>query len=354
VVLDDFTAIDQVEFQLDASNPILSPKDTLLANEVVSILVNLYQSNSVDEVVASEEENEVMLEVVRLGQMVSVIKNDPELCRIDLTQEDDSPYLSHAQTILFQGHVLHDKEPKTAMRAFFALPPEQLKRIQAYRFNESDRETWLFRDGRGGLEEIWVMAEYDPASQALSYRHFKIREAKQEKLIKKETINLLPQFAGGVAKNKSHVLFETDLGLKLEADRQDLPILGNVAIPSGRIVLGSARLRTFGLHNGTDTRVDLDVERVSLSSGLYRNNNVWNVSAITYYKTLENKWHTGVQARVYNIFGGYAQNSKKEFEYHLGLVVKQNYAKVQVTQDRTSFTVGRQFRKNRGGAAVNT
>lgn len=355
-IVDDFSTLDQIEFQLDPNINIFAPVHAKLASEVVSVLVELYQSDDVTEIVLSDESNDAMLEVAKLGHMVSVINTDQESCRFDLMTEDqESSTLSPARSLLLNGYVVHDREQQPAITAFFGLKPEELKKIQAYRFIEDDQETWLFRDGRGGLEEVWVMAELDPQTKELSYRHFVVRQGKQEQPVRNETISLLPQFAGGIARNHGRgILFETNLGVKIETDRQDIPLLGHRVIPSGRVLLGSARHRTFGGFATSDTRIDIDIERVSLHSTLHRNNNNWSVSAATHYKTFDNKWHASLQTRVYNIFTGYAVNSKKEFEYHLGLVVKQNYAKVQVDQNQTSMTIGRQFQKKRGGAAINT
>src|SRR5690606_5912076 len=101
---------------------------------------------------------------------------------------------------------------------------------------------------------------------ALSYRHFIIRDARQEGLVARETISILPVFRGGDATNRndSHVLFESELGIRLEADRQSLPVFGNTALPTGRVILGSARLRSLGNRVGSDTALNVDIDRVSL------------------------------------------------------------------------------------------
>src|SRR5690606_35985896 len=136
-------------------------------------------------------------------------------------------------------------------------------------------------------------------------------------------------------------LFETELGLRVDARFEDIPELGKVPIPTGKVYVGEARLRSDTPKFGSDSRLELGIDRVDIVSGLFGTNGDWSVSSRVTYKTFDNKWRNGVEARVYNIMGGYSTDLEGKDEFQLGLVGRKSYMSVTTGSEGSTLNVGR-------------
>ena len=358
IPIENITTLEQSIYQVEPQLNALNDSTKLLATQVTSILVNLYQHNEVNEMESTQEEqNEALLSVIELGHMITMLQLGESVCEQDLIngdQEDQNTI--KARSILLNSHVVKDQEVEVPLKAFFNLSEEKLNKIKAYRIIQNDKQTWLFKHSLSGLEDIWVMAELDEFTNEIKYTHFNVKKGRQRNLRDSQDISLLPQIRIGDVNNNSNSQFivESEVGLRLSTSTNYIPTVGNVELPNGQISLASASMRSIHERVNSDTRLDIEVERIQLRSTLLANNNNWNISGTTYYNTFDNKWHAGADARVYNIIGGVSTNSNNDVAYNVGLVVKQNYANVSANQDNVNMTVGRQFRNNSGGMSIST
>lgn len=355
IIVDDFTTLEQADFAINPLNTTLNEPTKLLATQVTSILINLYQHNDVQELALENqeaEENQAMLEVIKLGQMIAQINTRDSACEVNLDDEE----FTQARSIMLDSLVVHDHKVQIPLTAFFGLSEAKLKKIKAYRVSHQGQEIWLFREPSNGLDETWVMAQHDSTNNSIRYSHFVVRTARQEQLRSSESISLLPQVrAGGAVNNpRSHLLFESEVGLNLKSRSNHLPLAGAVKIPTGQISIASARLRSFGSRASSDTRLDIEVEKVSLRTTVLGNNNNLNISGAASYSNFDDEWQLSAQARIYSMYGGISSNTEKELEYHVGLVVDRNFANLSANQEDINVTVGRQFKNNRGGVSVSS
>lgn len=360
IALNNITTLEQSAFLLHPQSNILGEQERLLATQVTSILVNLYQNNEVNEIESSQEsdeENKSLLSVIELGHMISMLQLDDSVCEINLAdRHEDNQSGIKARSILLNSFVVKDEEVKVPLQAFFNISEDKLNKIKAYRIIQNEKQTWLFQHKVNGLEDIWVQAELDENTNEIRYTHFNVKKGRQRQLRDAQDISLLPQLRIGDANNEtnSHLIIESEVGLRLSTTTNYIPRVGNVQLPNGQVSIASASVRSINQRVNSETRLDVEVERIQLRSTLLANNNNWNLSGTTYYNTFDDKWHAGADARVYNIIGGVSGNSNRDFEYHVGLVVRQNYANVSANQENVNLTVGRQFRNNSGGMSVST
>ncbi len=360
IKVENFLTLEQSIYRVDPQQNLIDDSARLLATQVTSILVNLYQHNEVSEIESSlGEENDALLKVVELGHMITQLSFDETICEYDLSSVDDdgvNQNIITARSILLNSHIVNEQEIEVPLKAFFNLTEEKLNKIKAYRIIQNGKQIWLFRHSINGLEDIWVQAELDNETNTIQYTHFNIKKGRQENLRDARDISLLPQLRVGDTNfnSNSQVILETEVGLRLNTSSNNVPTIGNVQLPNGQISIASASMRTLNQRVNSETRLDVEVERIQLRSTLLANNNNWNLSGTTYYNTFDDQWHAGADARVYNVIGGVSTNLSNEYEYHIGLVVNQNYANVSANQENLNVTVGRQFRNNSGGVSIST
>lgn len=358
IKLENISTLEQSTYLLDPHQNVMGDSGRLLATQVTSILVNLYQHNEVNEIETTlEEENKTLLNVIELGHLITMLQSEVSNCELDLSnQTEENTSGIKARSILLNSHVVKDQEVEIPLKAFFNLSEDKLDKIKAFRISQNEKQTWLFQHKLNGLEDIWVQAELDEATNEIRYTHFIVKKGRQRNLRDAQDISLLPQIRIGDANNNSnsHVIVESEVGIRLSTSNNYIPSVGNVQLPNGQVSLASASVRSINERVNSETRLDVEVERIQLRSTLLANNNNWNLSATTYYNTFDDKWHAGADARVYNIFGGVSGNSNNDLEYRLGLVVRQNYANVSGNQENVNLTVGRQFRNNSGGMSIST
>jgi len=358
IKLENISTLEQSAYLLDPHQNVMGDSGRLLATQVTSILVNLYQHNEVNEIEPTlEEENQTLLNVIELGHLITVLQTGVSNCELDLShQTEENASGIKARSILLNSHFVKDQEVEIPLKAFFNLSEDRLDKIKAFRISQNEKQTWLFQHKLNGLEDIWVQAELDEATNEIRYTHFIVKKGRQRNLRDAQDISLLPQIRVGDANNNSnsHVIVESEVGIRLSTSNNYIPTVGNVQLPNGQVSLASASVRSINERVNSETRLDVEVERIQLRSTLLANNNNWNLSATTYYNTFDDKWHAGADARVYNIIGGVSGNSNNDLEYRLGLVVRQNYANVSGNQDNVNLTVGRQFRNNSGGMSIST
>ncbi len=362
-VVDEFVAFNPIEVEGHAANDTTAGAMNL-ASQVSSVLLELNRSDDVQSLAKNlspekmqELGDELSLELVRLGELIALLSPDAVECpgvqvtRMDLLE-------THSQDFLQRGFVLKDSTPQHAGEAFFSVTPDQLEKIQAFKIVEGEEETWLYRSKNpGGLEEVWVMAKWDAERQGVVYSHFVVRDGLQEGILDRyEGLNVLNRIRTGVSRHQHDrtTVFETEVGVRIDADFEELLNIGKVPIPSGKVYVAGARLRSFTPKFGSDNRLEVGIDRVEVVSGLFGTDGNWSVAAKMSYKTFDNKWKTGVEARVYNIIGGYSSDLTGKDEFHMGLMGRQNYVTVQTGGSGPKLNVGREFASQKGGATIST
>jgi hypothetical protein len=360
-VVKDFTAFSEIEVE-EGVSLVADAHSANLATQVHSILIELYQSEdaivAIDRRQQREEidlEHETKYQVLRFGELLAGIQEDQRICSGGFQVYEEDIAAPNQNSMLLKRVVAKDGSAKIASEAFFGVSLDQLKRVKVYRIVQGDEETWLYRKNDEGRQEVWVMATWD--GDGVRYNHYVVKAGPQEELLDRhEGLSLINKVRHGSRRyrNGRTTLFETEAGIRIDANFEELPEIGSVPIPDGQIHLGSARLRSFSPKVGSDHQVNLNIDQVELVSGLTSTDGSWSVAGRMSYKTFDDQWRSGVNARVYNLVGGFSSDLSGKEQYHVGLIVKRNYISVDVDEGSTNLNLGRQFANRSGGVTVSS
>ncbi|MFP5457552.1 MAG: hypothetical protein ACLGG7_02365 [Bacteriovoracia bacterium] len=355
----DFIRFDQVQpTQLSSAREVLGDQGVQLSSDITLVMLHLQRSDDLAQFANRPDKprGPGIEELMRLAQMAEIAQDPDHGCRQSLDFRQISGGDPDARAILWDVKGRHSSgERVSPMQLFFGFKaPEELDKLDAYRWQKDGKLFYLFRQ-KGEGQDKWVMGEYVPATGKLRMRHFRV--VTRDMMVKlNEGLVDLPEVGissrTDLAGMKSEVSGE--IGLSIDSYKEELPWGGEVTLPTGTITLSQMKLVQVNNNIYTDQQVQLQSDRVSVQSTVASADSTnWQASFQGHKRTLDGQWSAGSQVRVYNFVAGYQKDSSGGRNVSMGLFNEEAYLQYDTnTVDSSRVTVGRTFGKGRTGAVA--